>query len=159
MLSRPPLSIEPIIMNCSRSSCSCMNKRVHFKYQTLFEAFAIQQEVQAPHSDLHHLIFNLLYSVTGNFPFSTSIKTFAEHSLFTQSISSVHTNVGNRRQNEEVFLSENKKSWLFAFFDLLFTFVRITIRSRHSTAERAIMQHGCHSAHKWTNAHTRAGTL
>lgn len=52
-----------------RSSSSRMNKRVRFKYQTLFKAFAIQQEVQALHSFLNHLIFNLLYSVTGNFPF------------------------------------------------------------------------------------------
>lgn len=115
MLSRPPLSVKPTIINCCRSSCSCMNKTGRFEYQMLFEAFAIQREVQALHSGLLHLIFNLLYSVTGNFPFSCpSRPLLSTHYSHNQS-HHPQANAGIHQQNEKVFFIENKKAEFLLF--------------------------------------------
>jgi len=103
-----------------------------FKYQTL------QQEVQSLHSDLHHSVFNRLNSVTGPFPFSMS-KTFR----WTRTCITVQSSADDMKRRSwvkdlQLFLINFKPSW-------------IVVRSRNSTAVRAIKQSASHTDRTMTS--------
>lgn len=81
----PPLSIAHIIMNCCRSPCSCMNKSILLNITHYLKLLQSSKKSVPPFNP--PLLCHCECSST------TSISAIAEHSLFTQSISSGHINV------------------------------------------------------------------